>query len=1018
MCRRKRLWLLSVIIGIGIIASFWDVASSAAAEIALIDDSAPVFDLTPYFEKSDPTGVNDGQSPPVSASNDGGQPEDQDALVDEDIFWQAVTLENVSDTPLNIALAIHASSFRGSRWGLTTSEPLEVLQAFAIDGEFRRPLDTLTGAAGEKVFQLYLPQVGRTIIAVQFAGDPQNFAAYGWQLESYENYRATLTLSHGALLGVLLVMGALLAALWVFAETTFCLAAGIFSFAVLVFLTMDFGYIDPTASFFGWFNLGLRDGAFTLVVAAGLTLVITMLTFDPADLPLKRQLEYLLYGNGFVFLTVIFSIPFSLYLLRIVTVLTIVAAAYAIWKQVSKGMPATRVSIPGWLIIAFSYGAAFLLNHLPGSARNLVIEPLVSFLLVFGTLLVSFAIATQANARPFHTVALRSLRSLRRPDGLSDDGAVQTKAEPPLQSQKVARAPQESDENRLVDALGAAKEAVWEWTVKGDQLYLSPYMAELLGSDSLPKTEQEWFERVHSDDQVSYRETLASYLALGSITFTMNFRVERDDGVFRLVELRGQCVVDERGQPLRCVGLVSDITHRKTEEVVEQAAAIPTPVPALVKEDPLTQLPKRDAFIEGAQAGLQVAIGHQYDPDQVVPPAILLLDIDRFTSFNEGLGQNDTDGLLVDIARRLGSVIDPEDIIGRVGGDEFAIFTPGGPQAPDAGELAGLLQDFLGQPIEVGGTEVCPTASIGIAECHDREMSAEALLENAEKALYEAKKSGDGRVEIYTAGMGEERGQDVAIESDLRRALDSYEMEVYYQPIMDLADGRIAGFESLIRWNHPERGLIGPDEFVSHAERLGLITRLDRFSLSMTSIQLSQWQQFFALEKPLFASINLSTKQLNNDALISDVKEIMKNVDLAPGSLKLEVTETSIIENEAEALRILQELRDIGVGIVLDDFGTGHSSLERLRKFPFDTIKIDQSFVVSLDQDEQAKIMVRSAIELAHELNIEVVAEGVETEQVGRELLQMGCNFAQGYVFGAPMSAMEAQAFIANYWTN
>jgi len=1005
--------------GIGMVASFWDVASSAAAEIALIDGRAPVFDLTPYFEKSDPTGVNDGQSPPASASNDGGQPEDGDAPVDEDIFWRAVTLENVSDAPLNIALAIHASSFRGSRWGLTTSEPLEALQAFAIDGEFRRPLNTLTGAAGEKVFQVYLPQVGRTIIAVQFSGDPQNFAVYGWQLESYEGYRAALTLSHGALLGVLLIMAALLVALWVFAETTFCLAAGIFSFAILAFLTVDFGYIDPIASFFGWFNIGLRDGAFTLVVASGLTLVITMLTFDPADLPLKRQLEYLLYGNGFVFLTVFFSIPYSLYLMRIVTVLTIAAAAYAIWKQVSKGMPATRVSIPGWLIIALSYGAAFLLNYLPGSTRNLVIEPLVSFLLVFGTLLVSFAIATQANARPFHTVALRSLR---RPDGLSDDGAVQTKAEPPLQSQKATRVPQESDENRLVDALGAAKEAVWEWTVKGDQLYLSPYMAELLGSDSLPKTEQEWFERVHPDEQISYRESLASYLALGSITFTMSFRVERDDGVFRLLELRGRCVADERGQPQRCVGLVCDITDRKIEEVVEQAAAIPAPVPASVPapvtEDPLTQLPNRSAFIEGAQTGLLAAISNQYDHDQVVPPAILLLDIDRFTSFNEGLGQNDTDGLLVDIARRLGSVIDPDDIIGRVGGDEFAIFTPGGPQAPGAGELAGLLQDFLGQPIEVGGTEVCPTASIGIAVCDDSEMSAEALLENAEKALYEAKKSGGGRVEIYSAGMGEERGQDVAIESDLRRALDSYEMEVYYQPIMDLADGRIAGFESLIRWNHPERGLIGPDKFVSHAERLGLITRLDRFSLSMTSIQLSQWQQFFALEKPLFSSINLSAKQLTNGALISDIREIMKNVDLAPGSLKLEITETSIIEDEEEALRILQELRDLGVGIVLDDFGTGHSSLERLKKFPFDTIKIDQSFIVSLDKDEEAKIMVRSAIELAHELNIEVVAEGVETEQVGRELFQMGCNFAQGFVFGAPMSAMEAQAFIANYWTD
>ena len=993
---RPRIWVLSMCLAL--IASAF-AGPAAWADVSRIDASSNVFDLTDSIEPYEGPPPTEPRIPVVAAGVNPG----------DDYQWLQVRLANDLGATTKMAVTIRQDSWRFGKLTAVSPHYAQIIQVFNSDGQFTSALPKVQSGVGEATYEFPLTSVGETTIIMAFTGDPRSIAVYAWNPESYQSYLGLVTLTHGILFGVLLVMAALLIAMWVFAETGFCLMGGVFSLIALVYLAFNFGYLSPVVPLPGPLELSLRDAMFALIGATGLALIISMLTFDPSDARLRRQLEFVLYGVGVAFLLVLFSVPFSLVIMRIALLVAIAAGAYAIPRQWRKGMHGVRLSVPGWLIIVLSYALAALVALLPLGERHLLLEPAVASLFVFGTVMIGFAIATQASARPFQTMSYRA--PVRAPA-------------PPPPMPRMADTREDPELTRIVHGLSAAKAALWDWRVKGDELYLSAYISDLLGTNSLPRSEQEWFERIHPDDRKIYRDSLASYLALGSVSFNLVSRLRTDSSDYVKLELRGQCIADDAGRPDRCIGVVMEVSDR-TAEVVPLPAPTPTPVPtpSTTPEtaevdpdlDPLTQLLTRDAVFHRVDAALPKACGTVSESDDAAPPAMLLFDIDRFTSYNEGLGQASTDDLLIGIADRLLSAVSPDDIVGRVGGDEFAVFSPGGQGFPKAPELAELVQDLLGQPLEIAGQDIYVAASVGIAVSGDSEDTAQFLIEQAEKALYQAKKSGGGRVEVFVQGMGDDRGKDVALESDLRRALDRFEMEVYYQPIMDLKDGRIAGFESLIRWNHPERGLLMPEDFLALAERLNLIIRLDRFAMSMTSIQLSQWQQFFPKDIPLFASINLSTRQLDGDGLVNDIQDIMKSVPLAERSLKLEVTESSIIANEDEALRILNALKDLGAGLVLDDFGTGHSSLERLKKFPFDTIKIDQGFVVGLDEDSQSEIMVKSAIDLAHQLGMEVVAEGVETEEVGRRLYKMGCNFAQGYVFGPPMSAMDAQGFIANY---
>jgi diguanylate cyclase (GGDEF)-like protein len=397
--------------------------------------------------------------------------------------------------------------------------------------------------------------------------------------------------------------------------------------------------------------------------------------------------------------------------------------------------------------------------------------------------------------------------------------------------------------------------------------------------------------------------------------------------------------------------------------------------------------------------------------DAAIRPTVILIDLDRFKQVNDSVGIAVGDSILLTLARRLGRLLKPQDTLARLSGDQFAIILLSERESERVIAFAESLRKALRAPITFNDREIFLTASIGVALADGQAHRTEEVLKDAELAMYHAKRIGGDRIELFKPSMRARKTDRLTLESELRRALERDEITILYQPIVRLDDRSIAGFEALARWDHPKMGRTSPSEFIAIAEEIGLIVDLGMLVLERTARQLSTWQRTVRRRNPIFASVNLSSRQLLRQDLIHDLRTVMARSSLARGTLKLELTESLVMENPEHAAQILQHIRDLGAGLALDDFGTGHSSLAYLQRFPFDTIKIDQSFVRANGKGTRP-VILRSIIALAHDLGMEVVAEGAETDSDAVELSQLGCEYAQGYYFGEPMSADDARALL------
>ncbi len=995
---------------------------TAGPEPIVLDVGVRVVDVTGHFVPVEmKTFMPDFDEAPPATSETETQEEpgplkvrplgqEGDDKAEEQSRWYGISFRNPSQEPIEKLLAFSHDELRRSGFGLAGSAPFDVLNIVFDKVVVTR---SIVGDSGLRT-QTWLTFVvlpGQTAkMAFKLAQPPQSTAYYVWDVEAYTRYVKYVTLWQGILLGALAILGALLIALWVFAGQRALLYGGLASLAAMAYLMLVFGYVNVPWSEWRGLRFSFVGAALAGTAALGNRFVAHLYRDGTAGDGFERALDLSFVLAVFACVYNLIGFPWALAVARIALVAVLAAACLALVRYVRTSEPEGKLVLPGWFVLGAAYVGAVFLSFWSGSTANLAMEWAVYGAFVFGFLLIGLSVVAQAGIGPFRALSPPAPVAGEAPssppvvcEAASPAPAPSWEAASGTEREPSPLLPGDAEGMRYELALSAAGCALWEWSVEEGRFYVSPHFGQRLGLEDARSlaTEEAWLERLHPEDRSSYQSCMQSYLALDGAAFSLDFRLRHENGDYVHLELKGTCQHDERGRPLRCIGLLSDYVKPLHGEAA----------PAPPSEDILAALPRREAFLDKVAKALAGCASDE------PPYAIILLDVDRFKNFDEGLGQANADKLLQTLAERLVFAAGSGDDVGRLGGDEFAVLFRAFDDGTTLEDKAAYVKDLVEHPVTIAGQEVFPTVSIGIAVATSSEDTALDLLERAEFALYEAKKNGGRQIVSFVPGMERDSSQLLNLESDLRRALDQYEMEVYYQPIMNLKSGQIAGFEALLRWNHPSRGLLGPDEFVSIAEQLGLIVRLGRFALSMTSLQLSQWQQFFPLDKPLFASVNVSAKQLLGDELVSDVRQIMQSVNIRPESLKLEVTENLLIENEEEAARILKALKELGAGLVLDDFGTGHSTMERLKRFPFDTIKIDQSFVSNLDTDEQALIMVQSAIDLAHKLNIDVVAEGVESETVGRTLSELGCTYAQGYVFGAPMTAMEAQAFIAHDWS-
>jgi diguanylate cyclase (GGDEF)-like protein len=422
--------------------------------------------------------------------------------------------------------------------------------------------------------------------------------------------------------------------------------------------------------------------------------------------------------------------------------------------------------------------------------------------------------------------------------------------------------------------------------------------------------------------------------------------------------------------------------------------------------DKTTGLADRNLFMERVATAIRrTASRPSSDP---VRFAVLLLDLDRFKVVNDTLGHSAGDQLLAGAARRLEAVLRPSDLLARLGGDEFGIVLDEVSEVQDVLPLLDRIQKRLGLPITIEGQEVFANASIGVA-LGERDDRAETLLRHAESAMYRAKEKGRNRFEVWSRTDEAPRGANaMQLEAELRRAVERNEFRAFYQPIVSLASGRLIGFEALVRWVHPRRGFVSPGQFIPIAEDTGLIMPIGHWMLRESCKQLAVWQKRGGRHSNLMMSVNLSARQFGQADLVRQIDRILMATGLDGGSLKLEVTESAIMDNPETAIGMLNQLKAYGIKLSLDDFGTGYSSLSYLHRFPFNVLKIDQSFVSQMDASEKNEEIVRTIVALAHTLHMDVIAEGVETESQLDHLRALRCHYGQGYYFAGPLDVESA----------
>ncbi|HED65700.1 MAG TPA: EAL domain-containing protein [Planctomycetes bacterium] len=550
--------------------------------------------------------------------------------------------------------------------------------------------------------------------------------------------------------------------------------------------------------------------------------------------------------------------------------------------------------------------------------------------------------------------------------------------------------------DRLETTWAGARDGLWDWDVAADLLRLSPRWKEIVGygPDEIPDRSEEWFRRVHPRDLDEFKRSLDALLAGRSPELRSEFRMLHKDGSWRWILCHGS----KHGGRELVAGSITDVTGLKQRENEVLIAAF---------HDPLTGLPNRRLFLDRLQSSLtrQQARGTR-------PLAVLHLDLDRFHTVNDSLGVDAGDELLVEVTQRITSLLRLGDTLARVGGDKFAILLDGVANLEEATGFADEVVAMLRRPLRVAGTEVFASGSLGIALSHEGEERPEDLLRNALTAMHLAKEDGATPWEVFDPGMNEEARERMLLETDLYQATKNGEFLLHYQPIIDFRTGELAAFEALVRWQHPDRGLIRPDLFVSIAEDTGLILPMGNWVLREACRQMREWRDRYPASSNVRVAVNLSARQLEDTDLVAEVEAALADTGLDPDGLDLEVTESSLMARTRENKATLHALRDLGIKLHIDDFGTGYSSLAHLQSFPVDCLKVDRSFVNGMEFEEGKAEIVRTVLALARTLGMEVVAEGIETEAALEMLRSLECEHGQGYFFSSPLDGESAAAWL------
>lgn len=548
-------------------------------------------------------------------------------------------------------------------------------------------------------------------------------------------------------------------------------------------------------------------------------------------------------------------------------------------------------------------------------------------------------------------------------------------------------------EERYALAVRAANDGIWDWNLKTNKIYYSPRWKKMLGykEQEIGNDPDDWFKLVHPDDQKLIQTNLVSHLKGLTPHFQCEYRIQHSNGTYLWVLSRGLAVQDAKGTAYRMAGSQSDITARKLAEDRLAHDAV---------HDGLTGLPNRVLFLDRLQNRLERT---KRNPNELF--AVMFIDLDRFKVVNDSLGHAVGDELLVTIANRLKLCVRPDDTISRLGGDEFAILLDSVKDISDTSRVADRIKGRLKTTTILGAVERSPTASIGIVIFNKNYKTAEELLRDADSAMYYAKAKGGSQHQLFDNTMHTSAVELIQLEGELKRAVERNEWLIHYQPIISLASGKPVGAEALVRWEHPQKGIIPPYEFIRVAEDTGLILPIGEFVLREACMQAKAWRE--AGYPRFWVSVNISGRQFHNQNLVDMVTRILSETDLPSDGLRLEITESIAIQDMEHTIKTMNKFDELGISTSLDDFGTGYSSLSYLKQFPLKVLKIDQSFIQDLEVNKKNESLITAIISMARSLGLEVVAEGVEKEEQLTFLRAQQCGNVQGFLLSHPLSASD-----------
>lgn len=628
-----------------------------------------------------------------------------------------------------------------------------------------------------------------------------------------------------------------------------------------------------------------------------------------------------------------------------------------------------------------------------------IFDPLI-LVMVTTPLIFSFVIKPYKIGRDLAEEELIKLKNIQENNHKDATKQMRDYAEDLQKAMSVANSELSKSERRYELATQATKDGLWDWDVTTNTIYYTERWKAIIGftNDEFPNDVDSWLRRIHPEDQALVMEmVLGSQCRSNNEPFSCEYRIMHKDESY--VWVQNQWLVVQENDHVRVVGSESDISERKRmeEKFIHDAL-----------HDGLTGLPNRNLLNERLS---QLLLNYKRDPSKKF--ALLFVDVDNFKRVNDTMGHNFGDLLLINIAQRLRESVREVDTVARLGGDEFAILITEAENRDSLEELILRILANVKRPMNIKKQKVAQDISVGVlfSDASHRYSTPESILADADMALYRTKENAKGRYTFFDENMHNDILQHFEIGNNLKDALEHQQIELYYQPIVNIDKDKVAGFEALMRWNHPKYGVISPASFIPVAEESDIIHHLGKYTINTAIEQIKKWSQVFERDD-WYISINVSGKQLERDDVLKQLEEAIVENNIKPENVQIEITESVLYANADRVLILLEGFKKLGVRLAIDDFGAGYSSLGTFSKYPFDVIKIDKAFIDDIDANDKSAMMVQVIHALAETLNLAVIAEGVEKSTQVSALKKLGCFNIQGYYFSKPTNATQMQSFL------